>query len=809
MDRLKKQFQNPSAEYSLMPFWFLNDRLDRAELLRQMRDFKSKGIDGFVIHPRMGLPDDLEYMGDEFLKTVQFIVSEAKKLRMRVILYDEGMYPSGSAHGKVVEGNPEFAARGIRIDTPFSGKLMPGEELVCAFDVAVKPDGTPDYTRARQIGLREAREAAAGGRTVTAIVMSFTRGTIRGIHIGEDDGQPGAPAAADLLNPHAVARFIHVTYERYYHALRPYFGNTVAAIFTDEPSLLGRCADPNRFKPWTPGFLEEYLNGGNHAKDLLALWYDVGPDTGAKRQNYQRAISGRLAATYYGQLSAWCAAHGVALTGHPARSEDIGLLHNFQIPGQDIVWRCVGPDGGSGVEGPDSTAAKCASDCARHLGRRRNLSECFGCCGPQGRQWEFSAADMKWYMDWLFVRGANLLVPHAFLYSVRGNLRLNERPPDVGPNNLWWTDYGLFARYAKRMSWLMTGSRNKAPVAILCGGDHLPWRFARSLYQNQIEFNYLEESLFLKKTDLSGGTAAIARQRYSIVAVEEPENLSAPTINRLNAFIKGGGSVAVYNPGNRSLGLHGAKNVPNFDALPSVLDGDLVRDVTAPRCPGLRVSHIIKEKHHFYLFVNEGEEEIRAEMSVNAAGRLELWDPMSGKTDALPLRRIERGRSFFLLTLGRRESRIVYADPDGIPVMENGQPVETARIDAPFSVWTLDLPDGRQKEMERPDFWNGIDGLSDFSGTLIYHAQLDLKKLPFDGRILLDLGCVRDMAKVTVNGKPAGVRMWEPYEFDLTGLFPGKTAEVAIAVTNSIANRLSHANLPSGMSGPVTLRVFR
>ena len=44
--------------------------------------------------------------------------------------------------------------------------------------------------------------------------------------------------------------------------------------------------------------------------------------------------------------------------------------------------------------------------------------------------------EMKWYTDWLFVRGANLLCPHAFFYSLRDG-RSNERPPDVGVNNLW------------------------------------------------------------------------------------------------------------------------------------------------------------------------------------------------------------------------------------------------------------------------------------------------------------------------------------------------------------------------------------
>ena len=27
--------------------------------------------------------------------------------------------------------------------------------------------------------------------------------------------------------------------------------------------------------------------------------------------------------------------------------------------------------------------------------------------------------DMKWYLDWLFVRGVNMIFPHAFYYSLR------------------------------------------------------------------------------------------------------------------------------------------------------------------------------------------------------------------------------------------------------------------------------------------------------------------------------------------------------------------------------------------------------
>ena len=50
-----------------MPFWFWNDDLDEAELLRQIDDFEQHGVHGFVIHPRVGLPRTLGWMSENLL----------------------------------------------------------------------------------------------------------------------------------------------------------------------------------------------------------------------------------------------------------------------------------------------------------------------------------------------------------------------------------------------------------------------------------------------------------------------------------------------------------------------------------------------------------------------------------------------------------------------------------------------------------------------------------------------------------------------------------------------------------------------
>ena len=117
--RLIDEFEHPSEDFSPTPFWFWNDTLTEAEIARQMRAFKDKGVDGFVIHPRLGLDPLIPYMGEEWLAMVRYAVTLAKELRMKVILYDEAMYPSGSCCGQVVAENPDFRAKGLKMaDSP-------------------------------------------------------------------------------------------------------------------------------------------------------------------------------------------------------------------------------------------------------------------------------------------------------------------------------------------------------------------------------------------------------------------------------------------------------------------------------------------------------------------------------------------------------------------------------------------------------------------------------------------------------------------------------------------------------------------
>ena len=612
---------DPPSEFSQAPFWFWNDNLSEQELLRQMEDFRAHGVRAFVIHPRAGLPKTIGWMSERMIGFMRFALERAAERDMWVILYDEGMYPSGSSSGQVVAENsafrtrglvaidldevqPQTEVRGVRLDSSGKPDLAPGQNLVAV--VPRKKDG-------HRIAVVD-RPARAGAST------------IRGLHFVQDDPPRRAdhrevpenqPPGADILNPDAVACFIRCVYQKFYDGFGPHFGKTVKAIFTDEPSFLAKGAERGMV-PGTTGILE-HVNaflGDDFTEHLPALWYDDEPEAATYRRQYHRALEARLEQTFYRPISEWCSAHGICLTGHPAGADDIGQLRYFHIPGQDIVWRYIEPGKSTALEGEQSTQAKCASSAMIHLGRRRNLNEFCGAYGPN-----FTFAEMQWLANWLLVRGCNLLVPHAFYYSVRGP-RIDERPPDVGPNNTWWPQYKPFAQAAARLCWLNTDSRHVCALAILGLNDSLPWRAAKVCFQHQRDFNYLEARHLWEDARVDRDGIHLAGMHYrALILEEDPPEKAKATIDAL----ADAGRVIRWDKQ-----MEEVEFIRRIDAL-------IAPDVqVSPKSADLRVRHVQKAGTDYYLLFNEGATELELRLELSAKGKWVLLDPAGGQPRPLP-----------------------------------------------------------------------------------------------------------------------------------------------------------------------------
>ena len=88
--QLTEGLQNPSEEFSPIPFWFFNDKPDKDRIKKQLADYVEKGVNGLVLHPRIGIPREIPYLSDACFQVIKYVVETAAELHMKVVLYDEG-----------------------------------------------------------------------------------------------------------------------------------------------------------------------------------------------------------------------------------------------------------------------------------------------------------------------------------------------------------------------------------------------------------------------------------------------------------------------------------------------------------------------------------------------------------------------------------------------------------------------------------------------------------------------------------------------------------------------------------------------
>ena len=243
-----------------------------------------------------------------------------------------------------------------------------------------------------------------------------------------------------------------------------------------------------------------------------------------------------------------------------------------------------------------------------HLGRQRNLNEY---CGAYGHNFTFE--EMKWLTHWLIVRGCNLLVPHAYYYSIRGP-RIDERPPDVGPNSPWWDQYKPFADACRRLCWLNTDSRHVCALAILGQNDTLPWQAAKICFQNQRDFNYLEARHLWEDASVDSDGIQLAGMHYKALILEfDPPPKAAKALK----ILEKAGRLIRWKKNRASM-------LQKIDSLIPV-------DVSAlPKMWDLRVRHVVRDGTHYYIVFNEGQKNLAFKLRTLTEGRRFSINPETG-----------------------------------------------------------------------------------------------------------------------------------------------------------------------------------
>jgi len=176
----------------------------------------------------------------------------------------------------------------------------------------------------------------------------------------------------------------------------------------------------------------------------------------------------------------------------------------------------------------------------------------------------------------------------------------------------------------------------------------------------------------------------------------------------------------------------------------------------------------------------------------------ELWHPDTGMMETAAYK-IAGGRTTVPLRLDPYESGfVVFRRPAAAPArtLPSASWADLATLPGP---WQVSFPPNSgappQITLDRLVSWTDCqdDGVKYFSGTATYAKEMDVPLAWFKPgtQVILDLGRVKEIAQVSVNGKPAGSILWKPpFQVDVTtALSPGRNL-LKVKVINLWPNRI-------------------
>ncbi|MCP4783245.1 MAG: glycoside hydrolase family 2 [Fuerstiella sp.] len=257
---------------------------------------------------------------------------------------------------------------------------------------------------------------------------------------------------------------------------------------------------------------------------------------------------------------------------------------------------------------------------------------------------------------------------------------------------------------------------------------------------------------------------------------------------------------------------------------------------------GLKFIRRQSASHVTYFVANHSADEVNRWMAIASPCRSAvLMDPMTARTGVAPIR-VQDGRAEVYLQMQPGETRVLRAFADKT-VNGPAWPIwqSTGQTIAVEGMWRIQFVEGgpvlpKPITTQKLACWTelGDDEADRFAGVGRYRVMVNVPNADAEGWFL-DLGDVRESARVWVNGIEAGILVAHPFRLNVTDLLRQGENELVIEVTNLSANRIrdldrrgvdwkkfhdinlvSHmykpfdASIwkpkPSGLLGPVTFR---
>ena len=755
-------------------WWWLGSAVTKEGITWQLRDLAQHGIHTVEITPLYGVQgneaNDIAFLSPQWMEMLRHTVDEGRRLGVEVDMNLGTGWPFGGPTVPI----DEAACKLVVVDT-----IVPRQ---VAESITLPP---PEKERryAKQIVRRAYKTGEAGQRRVIVLYESRTRQKVKRAAPG------GEGWVMDHFDSTAVAHYL----ERFEKAFAGYPRESMPAVFFND-SYEVHNAD------WTPTLLEEFRRRrGYSLEDRLPEFIDGEPGV---ISDYRETLSELLLKNFTEQWTAWSHRHGVRVRnqahGSPANlidvyaAVDVPEIESFGLT--DFGIKGLRTDEGFTRRNfSDLTMLKYASSAAHITGKPLTSSETFTWLTEHFRT---SLSQMKPDLDLMFCSGVNRIMLHGTCYSPKEDAWPGWKfyaSVDMSHTNTIWRDAPEMMRYvATCQRRLQSG---------LPDNDFLVMLPIRNIWRANCEKRLMTFDIHhidRLAPDFIRTILAIDSLGFSCDYISE-------------RYLMGTEPMRVVNREGRAETLLRTAAGTRYKALilpeGCLLSEEAERHVRRLRKEGARIITGIDRRA---MAEAADSEPMRTDLKLNIIRRRTPDGWMYFVANLTP------DDIFARTTLGTTKQAVDVRLRSGESCFYNARPGQTPETFYPMDAsrgarpallwkdlteqpWTLHFTEaqpavGDTLRLPRLTTWETLpgDSLKELAGTGVYETTFDVAQRDTTAMMRLELGDVRESARVFVNGVPIGVAWCAPFAIDFpAALFAEGENTLRIEVTNLPANRIA------------------
>ena len=595
---------------------------------------------------------------------------------------------------------------------------------------------------------------------------------------------------------------------------------------------------------WTPTLRAEFQK--RHGYDLLP-WLPVL----AGRIVNSRAESDRFLFDYRQTLG------DLAIDNHYKLFRDNAHKHNIGIHPESggphavpiDAQRCLGMDDAPMSEfwawswthrigDANRFFVKQPASAAHTYGHKFVFAEGFTTIGPnwQEKIWD----NLKPTFDKALCEGLNVLVWHAFVNSPEETGMPGQQyfaGTHLNPKVTWWEKSAPFLSYIDRCQFLLQQGNFHADV-LYYYGDHVP-NFTQykatdpAHCEPGYDYDVITAEALIERATVKDGKIFLPDGiNYRVLVLPDRDVISLSVLKKIKELVAAGATVIGPKPAHgetlENLASNDAEVKKNADELWNektvmgrVITGKTAREVlladgVKPDCEFVNATGLPLDFIHrtsgdaeIYFVANRTNLAATATVAFRVSGKApELWNAVTGERKFATAYEEKNGRTFVPLEFAPCGSWfVIFRESSSAHLaMANNNGENISTLSEISGAWTVHFDpkwggpatvqfDSLVSWPTRPE-----SGIKFYSGTATYEKtfSLDNSKLKTQhSKLFLDLGNVREIAEVKVNGQAVGIVWCPPWRVDVTDAVKAGENKLQIEVVNFWPNRIiGDASLP-------------